>query len=134
MDSHVGRHIFEKCIISYLKGKTRILVTHQLQYLRYADHIVYIDNGVIIEQGTYQELINKKDGALQKLLSEYTTQEETREKTEKEENLKRKQLCLDEEKLKKAKLVKEEERAKGAISFKVIRDYTQYGIKIFVYI
>ena len=32
VDPHVGKHIFEKCILGALAGKTRVLVTHQLQY------------------------------------------------------------------------------------------------------
>lgn len=42
VDTHVGKHLFEKCIVNYLKGKTRILVTHQLQYLKKADMIVVL--------------------------------------------------------------------------------------------
>jgi ABC-type multidrug transport system fused ATPase/permease subunit len=31
VDVHVGRHIFEACICGELAGKTRLLVTHQVQ-------------------------------------------------------------------------------------------------------
>jgi ATP-binding cassette subfamily C (CFTR/MRP) protein 4 len=40
VDSRVSRHIFEKCIKKYLNGSLRILVTHQLQYLPQADHVI----------------------------------------------------------------------------------------------
>lgn len=43
VDTHVGKHLFEECILKYLSGKTRILITHQLQYLKKADHIVVIN-------------------------------------------------------------------------------------------
>jgi hypothetical protein len=33
VDAHVGRHLFTSCIFGLLGGFTRILVTHQLQYL-----------------------------------------------------------------------------------------------------
>lgn len=42
VDTHVGKHLFEECILKYLSGKTRILVTHQLQYLKKADHIIVL--------------------------------------------------------------------------------------------
>ena len=31
VDIHIGRHIFTKCIMGYLRGKSVIFVTHQLQ-------------------------------------------------------------------------------------------------------
>ncbi|KAK7872348.1 hypothetical protein R5R35_002792 [Gryllus longicercus] len=56
VDTHVGKQLFDECITSYLGGKTRILVTHQLQYLQNADHIVMFNNGRIETQGSYREL------------------------------------------------------------------------------
>lgn len=44
VDTHVGKHLFEECILKHLNGKTRILVTHQLQYLKKADHIVVLND------------------------------------------------------------------------------------------
>lgn len=43
VDTHVGKQLFEECILGYLKGKTRILVTHQLQFLKRADHIIVLN-------------------------------------------------------------------------------------------
>ncbi|CAG13921.1 unnamed protein product, partial [Tetraodon nigroviridis] len=42
VDAEVGRHLFEQCICGLLKRKPRILVTHQLQYLKAADEIVVL--------------------------------------------------------------------------------------------
>jgi ABC-type transport system involved in cytochrome bd biosynthesis fused ATPase/permease subunit len=42
VDTHVGRHLFDDCICDFLQGKTRLLVTHQLQYLQAADNIVIL--------------------------------------------------------------------------------------------
>uniref|UniRef100_A0AAR2K3Q2 Cystic fibrosis transmembrane conductance regulator n=1 Tax=Pygocentrus nattereri TaxID=42514 RepID=A0AAR2K3Q2_PYGNA len=42
VDAEVGRHLFEQCICGVLKKKPRILVTHQLQYLKTADHILVL--------------------------------------------------------------------------------------------
>ncbi|CAH0557999.1 unnamed protein product [Brassicogethes aeneus] len=56
VDTHVGRHLFDKCISRHLKGKTRVLITHQLQYLKSADHIIVLDEGRIAAQGTFEEL------------------------------------------------------------------------------
>lgn len=34
VDAHVGKHVFEECIKKTLRGKTVVLVTHQLQVTR----------------------------------------------------------------------------------------------------
>ncbi|XP_040034735.2 ATP-binding cassette sub-family C member 4 isoform X1 [Gasterosteus aculeatus] len=56
VDAEVGKHLFEKCICGLLKNKSRILVTHQLQYLKAADQIVVLKEGHIMARGTYNEL------------------------------------------------------------------------------
>ncbi|XP_071557607.1 probable multidrug resistance-associated protein lethal(2)03659 [Temnothorax nylanderi] len=56
VDAHVGKHMFEECIEKYLRGKTRILVTHQLQYLRDVGRIIVLKDGAIQAEGTYDEL------------------------------------------------------------------------------
>lgn len=52
VDAHVGKHMFEECILGYLAKKTRILTTHQLQFLMHADMIVIMKN-VRTEQHRY---------------------------------------------------------------------------------
>lgn len=56
VDSHVGKHIFEKVIgpSGILAGKTRILVTHGITYLPQMDTIHVIKGGEITESGTYR--------------------------------------------------------------------------------
>nr|XP_012224795.1 PREDICTED: probable multidrug resistance-associated protein lethal(2)03659 [Linepithema humile]XP_012224797.1 PREDICTED: probable multidrug resistance-associated protein lethal(2)03659 [Linepithema humile]XP_012224798.1 PREDICTED: probable multidrug resistance-associated protein lethal(2)03659 [Linepithema humile]XP_012224799.1 PREDICTED: probable multidrug resistance-associated protein lethal(2)03659 [Linepithema humile]XP_012224800.1 PREDICTED: probable multidrug resistance-associated prot len=56
VDSHVSKRLIDDCICGYLKDKTRILVTHQLQYLQLADQIVVMNNGAIKQKGTFNEL------------------------------------------------------------------------------
>ncbi|XP_017787048.1 PREDICTED: probable multidrug resistance-associated protein lethal(2)03659 isoform X2 [Nicrophorus vespilloides] len=56
VDTHVGKELFDKCIASYLKEKTCILITHQLQYLKEVDHIIIFQGGKIQAQGNYKTL------------------------------------------------------------------------------
>ncbi|XP_063977971.1 probable multidrug resistance-associated protein lethal(2)03659 [Diachasmimorpha longicaudata] len=56
VDAHVGKHMFEECIEKYLRGKTRILVTHQIQFLRNVEKIYVMKDGRIDAEGTYDEL------------------------------------------------------------------------------
>lgn len=60
VDAHVGKALFENAILNGLSGKTRVLVTHQLQYLPKVDHIIVISDGKITEQGTYDQLMRDK--------------------------------------------------------------------------
>ena len=46
----------ENCIIKYLNGKTRIIVTNALNYLKYMDKIIYMKSGKIEWTGNYDEL------------------------------------------------------------------------------
>lgn len=64
VDAHVGKHIFHECIAHYLKDKIRILVTHQLQYLKEVQHLVLLNRGRIDAQGTYTDLCALKIDSL----------------------------------------------------------------------
>ncbi|XP_072396584.1 ATP-binding cassette sub-family C member 4-like isoform X2 [Diabrotica undecimpunctata] len=47
VDTNVGKRLFESCIMQYLRGKTRVLVTHQHLFLNKADLIVVMKDGKI---------------------------------------------------------------------------------------
>ncbi|KAJ3028320.1 UNVERIFIED_CONTAM: hypothetical protein HDU68_001935 [Siphonaria sp. JEL0065] len=57
VDAHVGKHLFEKCILQSMRDRTRVLVTHQLHFLSQCDHIVFMKDGEIHEQGSYTQLM-----------------------------------------------------------------------------
>ncbi|KAJ8252922.1 hypothetical protein GJAV_G00207050 [Gymnothorax javanicus] len=56
VDAEVGKHLFEQCICGVLRKKPRILVTHQLQYLKAADQILVLKEGHMVAKGSYSEL------------------------------------------------------------------------------
>ena len=58
VDSHVARHLFEQCIVGALSGSSRVLVTHKLELLPHADHVVVMRDGRAVFQGTYKELLS----------------------------------------------------------------------------
>ncbi|KAJ3316885.1 Multidrug resistance-associated protein 1, partial [Boothiomyces sp. JEL0866] len=78
VDAHTSRHIFKNVIRGLLKDKTVLLVTHQLQYLNQLDHILVIDNGEIVESGSFDEL-SRKNGLLNQLIQNHTLEDETHE-------------------------------------------------------
>lgn len=57
VDPKVAKNIFEQCIgtHSLLRGKTRILVTHQTKFLVEADQLILITNGQIEELQTEEQ-------------------------------------------------------------------------------
>ncbi|CAF1514132.1 unnamed protein product [Adineta steineri] len=57
VDVEVARHIVEKCILGKLHSKVCILVTHQIQFLKYATKIIFLDKGVQIATGTHTQLL-----------------------------------------------------------------------------
>ncbi|KAA3460971.1 ABC transporter C family member 12-like isoform X2 [Gossypium australe] len=67
LDAHVAEQVFNRCIKEELKGKTRILVTNQLHFLPHVDYILLISNGVIKEEGTFEE-VSRKGRIFQKLM------------------------------------------------------------------
>ncbi|CAF1384435.1 unnamed protein product [Rotaria sordida] len=57
VDAKVSKHLFEQSIKKYLHNKICILVTHQIQFLQDATKIIVLDNGEMIQMGTYEELL-----------------------------------------------------------------------------
>ncbi|KAI4565332.1 hypothetical protein MJT46_009675 [Ovis ammon polii x Ovis aries] len=57
VDTGVREHLFEQCVRQALKEKITILVTHQLQHLKYASQILILKDGKMVERGTYSEFL-----------------------------------------------------------------------------
>ena len=53
----VTRKALHRDLMEYVKDKTCLYITHQLEGLEQMDRIVFMDKGQIIEDGTYEELI-----------------------------------------------------------------------------
>lgn len=80
LDAHVSREVFNSCIKEELRGKTRILVTNQLHFLPQVDKIILVSEGMIKEEGTYEEL--SRNGRLfQKLMENAGKMEEMEEQS-----------------------------------------------------
>jgi ABC-type multidrug transport system fused ATPase/permease subunit len=56
VDAHVAEHIYQNCLLGLLKGKTRVLVTHGLQFMKESDSVLMLRNGLVQEAGTYADL------------------------------------------------------------------------------
>lgn len=70
VDSHVGKSLWQDCMMKELAGRTRVIATHQLHVLPDVDYVICMKNGKIAEEGTYKELI-AKDGDFCALMAQY---------------------------------------------------------------
>ena len=51
----------QKAIRRLLEGRTTLLITHRLSQIRWADNILVVRRGEIVDQGTHEELIQRSD-------------------------------------------------------------------------
>lgn len=50
------------------KGRTTLVVSHRLSAIRHAEHIVFIDKGKVVEEGSHEELM-QLGGSYQKMVA-----------------------------------------------------------------
>lgn len=58
LDANVKKLIFQNVFVGELKHKTRILVTHAVDFLHLVDRVIILKEGNIVLQGSYDELQN----------------------------------------------------------------------------
>ncbi|XP_042475794.1 ABC transporter C family member 3-like isoform X2 [Macadamia integrifolia] len=58
VDAHTGTHVFKECLLRILGSKTIVYVTHQVEFLRYADLILVMRDGRITQAGKYEEILS----------------------------------------------------------------------------
>lgn len=76
LDAKVANNIFQKCINSgLLKNSTRILVTHQIGLLPFADHIIVMKDGKISEQGNFKDIFHG-ESSFSKLIQNFFAEEQ----------------------------------------------------------
>ncbi|RXH98903.1 hypothetical protein DVH24_011228 [Malus domestica] len=152
LDAQVARQVFDKCIRGELRGKTRVLVTNQLYFLSQVDRIILVHEGMVKEEGTFEELSNT--GMLFKRLMEKAGKMEEYEEEEEEEEEKEDSRTFDQNsemidhgasskpvangvvngmpkntsqankpKEGKSVLIKQEEKETGVVSLKVLARY-----------
>ncbi|KAK2998796.1 hypothetical protein RJ639_023994, partial [Escallonia herrerae] len=67
LSSKTDLQVFNDCIKDELRGKTRVLVTNQLHFLPQVDRIILVSEGMVKEEGTFEEL-SKNGKIFQKLM------------------------------------------------------------------
>ncbi|KAJ3110961.1 hypothetical protein HK100_002851 [Physocladia obscura] len=151
LDSHVGKHVFEKCIKERLDGKTRVLVTHQLHVLPHVDQIVVFAKGVVVEQGSFDDLVTNgpENGVLKEMLKNHSLAKEQEEKEGTKDNERTKSTGTHSGKSKREEknnergtpptstekdgLIQEEDRQVGAVGKKYILNYIKLSGGFFMF-
>ncbi|MQL75607.1 hypothetical protein Taro_007977 [Colocasia esculenta] len=131
--------VFDRCIKDELKQKTRVLVTNQLHFLPYVDRIILIHEGMVKEEGTFEEL-NSSGVLFKKLMENAGKMEEQIEEKAGGENRSQdseepvangesvktggsEAMDHSKKKVGKSVLIKQEERETGVVSAKVLSRY-----------
>lgn len=58
----------KEAIDSAMKGRTVLSIAHRLSTIQQSDRIAVLRDGVIVEVGSYAELVDRKDGAFRELM------------------------------------------------------------------
>uniref|UniRef100_A0A3P8RAP9 Cystic fibrosis transmembrane conductance regulator n=1 Tax=Astatotilapia calliptera TaxID=8154 RepID=A0A3P8RAP9_ASTCA len=144
VDAEVGRHLFEQCICGLLKNKLRILVTHQLQYLKAANQIVVLKEGHMVAKGTYTELqqsgldftslLKKEEEEQQQPHHDTPTRTRTLSQNSVLSQTSSVQSIKDEDQLpaEKVQTFAEETRTQGTIGIRIYAKYLAAGANIVV--
>ena len=127
LDANIGKKIMKELIIKYLKDKTRIVVTHALQYLKYMDRIIYMKGGRIEWVGTYKELHDQEFFLSMKKLSKLNAESSMNDSGSKEEKKNANAIKgITDSGREIIKIIKEEDEEIGSVKMGVYLDYSRY--------
>lgn len=144
VDSRVGKHIMDECMLGLLKSKTIILATHQLSLIEKADRVIVLSSEGQLDIGTFTEL-KKSNSTLINLLKYSHQKTDSEDPNNNEDNLveHEEEVLKEEEQMKELNmlekditnnsnkdghLVSKEERAVNSIKMKVYMEYIKAGV------
>ncbi|KAI9236388.1 MAG: P-loop containing nucleoside triphosphate hydrolase protein [Podila humilis] len=108
-DAHIGKRIWKQCVLGELKGRTRVIATHQLHVLPDVDIVICMKDSAISDSGLYSELMDK-NGEFSELMGQYGGVDKKSAESAAGTSAAN-------------KLITEEERNTGAASTKVYAEY-----------
>ncbi|CAA2995878.1 ABC transporter C family member 4 [Olea europaea subsp. europaea] len=139
VDAHTGSDIFKECVRGIVKDKTIILVTHQVDFLHNVDQILVMRDGMIVQSGKYNDLLESGLDFKALVTAHETSMElvDVENATEnssptistqksfklREENGESKSEDQSDPNQGSSKLIKEEERETGRVSLSVYKLY-----------
>ncbi|KAL1138969.1 hypothetical protein AAG570_009030 [Ranatra chinensis] len=71
-----SEHLVQEALERIMKGRTVLTIAHRLSTVKNADQIAVLDQGKIVELGSYDQLMDIKDGVFRRLVKHQTFQQE----------------------------------------------------------
>ncbi|GME76499.1 unnamed protein product [Ambrosiozyma monospora] len=141
IDASVGKHIIDRCIMGYLKEKTRVMATHQLHLIGSADKVIFLDGEGNVDVGTFQELSTKTVGFM-KLMKYACKMRRDKEDENDDDNNNSNNDRVAKDELTNVlttvsrvnqdlKITEEEERAVNVVGMDVVSSYVKLGSGVF---
>ncbi|KAL7585144.1 hypothetical protein Lser_V15G41587 [Lactuca serriola] len=146
VDAHTCSKIFKECMRGILRDKTILLVTHQVDFLHNVDLILVMRDGMIVQSGKYDELVDSgldfsalvsaHETSMQLIQTESTTESETLTKSpshnkssveDKKENQKASARSQSSSIVGTSKLIEDEEHKTGRVSLHAYKVYATEG-------
>ena len=145
VDAHVGDHIFHKGIKGMLKGKTVVLVTHQIHLIDEFDQVIIIEGGRVKAQGKPQDVKHLVDLSMiisssnqdvkgtdegydkSDVMGEKNKTRNRSGSSNAKKNVEEAEVFSKEEKNEKGNLMTSEERVRGMVSVEVYKWYFGLG-------
>lgn len=129
VDSKVGAHIMDKCLMGLLANKTRILATHQLSLIKSAKKIIFLNGDGTMDIGSVEELMaqNSDFASLMSYNSEIKDKELDEDEDSEIEEEEKLELIKSVVSRKDGKLITEEERAVNGMSWVIYKRYIREG-------
>ncbi|XP_020225919.1 ABC transporter C family member 8 isoform X2 [Cajanus cajan] len=137
VDAHTAAILFNDCVMTALREKTVILVTHQVEFLSEVDKILVMESGKVTQSGNYENLLTTGT-AFEQLVSahkesilELDQKNENKTRTEESQGFylakKQSEVEISNEGKLGVQLTQEEEKEIGDVGWKTFRDYISFS-------
>lgn len=125
VDAHVGTALFNGAILDLKRqGKTVLLVTHALHFLPQVDYIYTLDQGKVVQQGSFADM----HGPFQELMQQFGgSKDKTADKVGSADIVEEKKIVAEPAPEGDGKLMTEEERKTGSVGLSVYLAYLRFG-------
>lgn len=69
-----SEYLVREALERVMKNRTVLTIAHRLSTIQNADTIAVLENGHIVEMGTYKDLLNRENGPFKALIKHQTFQ------------------------------------------------------------